>query len=91
MALNGGFEAAAPLALGDSLLARPAREQTSPSNLRAIGPVAGSAPGQVQPLAPPDWTENALDFQALTIVDTGNNPIPGSDLVDVLARCGDGP
>ena len=89
MALNGGFEAAVPLALSDSLFARPARELTSPSKLPAIGPVARPAPGPVLRPAPPDWTDNALDFQTLTIVGTSNNPAWGSDIVDVLTKnCG---
>jgi hypothetical protein len=90
VALNGGFEAAAPLAPSDSLFARPARELTSPSKLLAIGPVAGSAPGRAAAPVPLDRTGTALDFQTLTIVDTSNSAILGAALVDVLAKTGGG-
>src|SRR5262249_5999156 len=54
MALNGGFEAAVPLALRDSLFAQPALELSSPGQLLAIGPVLGTAPIRVTG-ASQDW------------------------------------
>ena len=61
------------------------RELNLPNNVLPIVPVADPASVRVPP-APLDWTDNALGFQTVTIVDTNNRSIFGSLIIDVLRK-----